>query len=361
MKILSPLVLMLFATLATAQQHQSFEYTRLNDSTRQFKSDAYQIIFGNYKKSKNNLKERRVSVNGDVYLFVVNESKVGLIQKILDAAGATIATVFLGAFNTNDIISGIAHFKWKNIDTNSWAYLLNNEEVVRCSYQNSNNIQQVDLTYDSTIPFVVQLAALEKSLANVRYHDYSGQEGKVQFGIKGGANMSILSASINSESQFRFGLSAGFFFKAPIGKNAFFRPEIFYSSQGQKDKYTYNTGVDAGETTTTLNYLNIPLLLEFGKTITVQTGMQVGVLLSAREKGRITTQTVNDDLKKFMNKVDLSFVIGIGANVARQVNMGARYNLGVSDIFKDVYEPYPGLEFPTVKNRVFHFFVAYSF
>lgn len=340
MKILSPFLLILFATIATAQQHQTFEYTRLNDSTRQFKSDAYQIIFGNYKKSKINLKERRVSVNGDVYLFTVNESKVGLIQGIFDPAGANIATVFLGGSNINDIISGTAHLKWKNIDTDDWAYLLNNREVARCSYQNSNNIQQVDLTYDSTLPFVVQLAALEKSLANVKYHDYSGKEGKVQFGIKGGTNLAILSASINSESQFRLGLNAGVYFKAPIGKNAFFRPEIFYSSQGQKDKYTYTTGVDAGETTTTLDYLNIPLLLEFGKTITVQTGMQVGVLLSAQEKGRIGTQTVNDDLKKFMNKVDMSLVIGIGANVTRKVDMGARYNLGVSNIFKkEIYEP----------------------
>lgn len=360
MKNLLPFVFILSAHIATAQQHETFEYTRLSDS-RQFKSDSHQIIFGDNEKSIENLNERRVTVNGDVYLFIVNQSKAGLIQEIHDPAGATIATVFLGGLNTNDIVSGLAYLKWRNIDTDNWAYMLNGKEVMRCSYHNSDNIQRVDLTYDSIVPFAAQLAAVERSLASVKYHDYSGREGKVQFGVKGGANISILSASINSESQFKFGMNAGFFFKAPIGKNAFFRPEIYYSSQGQKDKYTYTTGADAGETTTTLDYLNIPLLLEFGKTVTVQTGVQVGVLLSAREKGRITTQTVDDNLKEFMNEVDMSLVIGLGVNVTRKVNLGARYNIGVSNVFKDVYEPYPGLEFPNVKNRVFHFFVACSF
>lgn len=358
MKILAQLVLLMIASAATAQQQQqSFEYSRLSDSTRQFKSETHHVIFGKYKWSLNNLKERGVSVNGDVYLFTVKETKAGLVQKIGDADGTTVATVFLGS---NDIVSGTLNLKWNGVDSDNWAYLSNGKEVMHFSYQKIDGTQRVHMTYDSILPFPVQLAGLEKGLDHVRYHDYSGLEGKVQFGIKGGANVSGLSASINSDSEFKSGLNVGFYFKAPIGRNAFFRPEMLYSVQGQKDNYTYSTGVDAGKTTTTLSYLNIPLLLEFGKTITLQTGMQVGVLLSADEKGRIGTEPVDDDLKKFMSKVDMSFVVGMGANLTPRFNLGARYNLGLSDIFKNAYEPYPGLEFPSVKNRVFHFFVGYS-
>lgn len=357
MKILTKLVLLMIASAATAQQQQSFEYSRLSDSTRQFKSESHQVIFGKYKLLSNNLKERRVNVNGDIYLFTVKETKAGLVQKIVDAGGTTVATVFLGS---NDIVSGTLNLKWNGVDSDNWAYLLNGKEVMHFSYHKVDGAQRVYMSYDSLMPFAMQLAGLEKGLDHIRYHDYSGLEGKVQFGIKAGMNMSILSASINSDSKFKSGLNIGFYLKAPMGRNAFFRPEMFYSVQGQKDNYTYSTGADAGKTTTTLSYLNIPLLLEFGKTITFQTGMQVGVLLSAGEKGRIGTEPVDDDLKKFMSKVDMSFVVGMGANLTPRFNLGARYNLGLSDIFKNAYEPYPGLEFPSVKNRVFHFFVGYS-
>jgi len=361
MKFLLPLALTLFATIATAQQRQSYVYTRLNDSTRRFKSEEYEILFHDYKKATKNLKEKRVVANKEAYLIAVNDSKVGMVQSIYDPAGTPVATVFLGASNTNDIVSGLLNLKWKSIDTDDWIYTINGEEVARCSYHISDTVERVDMTFDSNIPFVVQLACLDKSLANIKSKDHTGKEGKVYFGIKGGANLSILSASINSESQFRSSWNLGIYLKVPIGKNSFFRPEIFYSSQGQKDNYTYNTGLDAGKTTTTLNYLNIPLLLEFGKTITVQTGFQAGILLSAREEGQITNQPIDDDLKEIMNPVDMSLVVGVGANVSRKINLGVRYNLGLTNIFKETYQPYPGLDFPVVKNRVFHFFVGFSF
>src|SRR5688572_10603434 len=168
MKFLLQLALLLFVTIATAQQRQSYVYTRLNDSTRRFKSEDYEILFNDYKKATKNLKERRVVVNEEAYLIAVNDSKVGMVQSIYDPAGTPVATVFLGASNTNDIVSGLLNLKWKSIDTDDWIYTINGEEVVRCSYHISDTIEQVDMTYDSSIPFVVQLACLDKSLANIK-------------------------------------------------------------------------------------------------------------------------------------------------------------------------------------------------
>src|SRR5690242_19433139 len=113
MRILLQLPLLLLATIATAQQHQTYVYTRLNDSTRQFKSDGYEIHFHNQKKSTKNYKERRVIVNGDAYLLTMNDSKAGMIESIYDPAGTLAATVFLSGSNTNDIVTGGASLKWK--------------------------------------------------------------------------------------------------------------------------------------------------------------------------------------------------------------------------------------------------------
>lgn len=179
---------------------------------------------------------------------------------------------------------------------------------------------------------------------------------KTKFGLKSGVNMSILSASINSESTFKAGFHFGAFLKTPGG----FRPEIYFSSQGQKDNYiTPPNGASVGKTTTTINYLNIPLLMELGKKkVTFQIGPQIGFALSGNEKGTIDGQSVDDDLKEFIKSPDLSLVLGMGLNLSEQVSLGIRYNHGLSDIFASPQDLPPGADFPSIKNRVFHFYLA---
>ena len=182
------------------------------------------------------------------------------------------------------------------------------------------------------------------------------QEKQLQFGLKSGVNMSILSASINSESSFKPGFHVGAFLKTPGG----FRPEIYFSSQGQKDNYMNPPNfTSVGKTTTTINYLNIPLLLELGKKkVTFQVGPQIGFVLSGKEKGTVSGQPVDDDLKDFLKSPDLSAVLGVGLNVSEHVSLGIRYNHGLSDIFSSPQDLPPGVDFPSIKNRVFHFYLA---
>lgn len=177
------------------------------------------------------------------------------------------------------------------------------------------------------------------------------QEKKMQVGIKSGLNLAILSASINSESSYKPGLHIGMYVKTPGG----FRPEIYFSSQGQKDNYVNPPGfTSVGKTTTTINYLNLPLLMELGKKkVTFQVGPQIGFVLSGKEKGTVSGQPVDDDLKDFLKSPEISAVLGMGLNLNEQVSFGIRYNHGLSDIFDS-----PQDDFPTVKNRVFHFYLA---
>lgn len=177
------------------------------------------------------------------------------------------------------------------------------------------------------------------------------QDTKSVFGLKTGLNVSILSTSINSDPSSRTGFHLGAYVKVPLSEKVFFRPELYYSGQGQKDDYG-----DGSTTTTKLNYLNIPVLFEMGRKVSFQAGPQLGFLLAAHEKGTIDGDKVNDDLKEFMKGTDFSLVLGMGFQPQEHFNFGVRLNLGVSDIF-DIDAP----GFPSVKNRVFHFYVAYSF
>lgn len=182
------------------------------------------------------------------------------------------------------------------------------------------------------------------------------QEKQLQFGLKSGLNMSILSASINSESSFKAGFHIGAFLKTPSG----FRPEIYFSSQGQKNNYiTTPTGAAGGTTTTTINYLNIPLLLELGKKkVTFQVGPQFGFALSGNEQGTISGINVDVDLTDYLKPLDFSMVLGMGFNLSEKVSLGIRYNHGFSEIYDSPQNLPPGFEFPSIKNRVFHFYLA---
>jgi hypothetical protein len=184
---------------------------------------------------------------------------------------------------------------------------------------------------------------------------------KTVFGIKTGFNISRLSTSFNSEPKTKVGFNLGIYVRVPITEEAFFRPEIYYSSQGQRDNYVHPyTHQSVGTSTTKINYINIPLIFEYGEKVTFQIGPQLGFLLSASEAGSINNQKFDDDLKDIMRSTDFSLVIGFGFNPGKHFNAGVRYQLGVTDIF-DGDEDAGVTDFPDVQNRLVHFYVAYSF
>jgi hypothetical protein len=188
------------------------------------------------------------------------------------------------------------------------------------------------------------------------------QLSKLEFGIKGGVNISTFSASINSESRAKAGLALGIYLKKQIGPNFFFRPELYYSNQGQKDNYLYPYGGPSiGSTTTSMHYLNVPLLFEVGKRLSFHFGGQIGILLSGIEKGTIASVEIDEKLNDIMTTADLSLVVGAGYSLNRHFNGGVRINYGVSNIYSPEQDLGSRIDFPKVHNRVLHLYVAYSF
>lgn len=179
-------------------------------------------------------------------------------------------------------------------------------------------------------------------------------------GIKTGLNLAMFSASINSSPTMKAGFHVGFYLRTGKNEKFKFRPELYFSSQGQKDNYETASGQSLGKTTTTVNAINLPLLFEAGRKVTFQFGPQVGILLSGREKGTIMSQKVDDDLKEHMNSADFGFVVGLGVNATENLNLGVRYNLGLTSIFERP-DGASADDFPKVANRVLHFHIGYTF
>ncbi len=94
-----------------------------------------------------------------------------------------------------------------------------------------------------------------------------------------------------------------------------------------------------------LNYLNIPLMGKYylTKGFSLETGPQIGFLLSAKDK--------DTDVKGAFNTVDFGVNFGLGYKLDNGLHFGVRYNLGLSDI--------NSIDSFTDKNRVFQLSVGY--
>jgi hypothetical protein len=187
------------------------------------------------------------------------------------------------------------------------------------------------------------------------------ERSSVVVGIKAGINSGQFSTGISRETRAKVGPAFGIYIRKSLGLDFYFRPEVFYSVQGRRTNYVYPYGGPSiGSTTTTLHYLNAPFLIEAGRKFCAQFGVQAGLLLAGREQGRVASVDVDDDLDDTTHAAEISIVMGAGYNIGSHLNLGARFNYGMTDVFETTVASSP-YTLPSVRNRVLHFFVAWSF
>ena len=170
----------------------------------------------------------------------------------------------------------------------------------------------------------------------------------VNIGIKAGLNLYNIKYNNDIKYDTKAGLHAGLLGHIHVTKNFAVQPELLFSAQGAK--YT-TAGVD---TKLNLNYLNIPVLLQymFDNGFRFEAGPQVGLLLTAKADNGTTKTDIKSDLKP----VDVGLALGLGyIHVPSGFGVDARYNLGLSNINDD--------DNSTVKanNRGFQLGVFYQF
>ncbi len=153
-------------------------------------------------------------------------------------------------------------------------------------------------------------------------------QSNVRWGVKAGANFS----TINTESSApnwgsRAGVHAGLLAHIHLNNKWAVQPELVYSVQGSKNRVGDETQVN------NLNYLNVPVLIQymFNNGFRLQTGPQLGFLLNANTKIVNGTHTTNTDL---YNKTDFSWSFGGGYLSNTGFGIDARYNLGLTDVYK---------------------------
>jgi len=155
----------------------------------------------------------------------------------------------------------------------------------------------------------------------------SSAQSAVNFGVKGGVNLSAFLGDDANTNSFLTGPHFGGLARVALGENEegfmqyVCQAEALYSVQGAKDE----TGK------TTLSYLNVPLMIQrylWSSGFYLETGVQVGFLLSAKTKDAEGTTNVKSQLKP----VDVALNFGLGYKFNSGVGINARFSNGLTSV-----------------------------
>ena len=148
-------------------------------------------------------------------------------------------------------------------------------------------------------------------------------------GIKAGANITKVDGKSFSE-QFDYGYNLGGFADIGLSKNLAFRPEVLFnqysSTLDSSYKSIYENVISSDQSKVKLNYLTIPLLLDYKLIgpIHLQAGPQFGVLMSH-------DKTFLQNGENAFKNGDFSMVAGAEIRLA-QLRITGRYLIGLNNI-----------------------------
>ncbi|TXD52860.1 MULTISPECIES: porin family protein [unclassified Polaribacter] len=166
------------------------------------------------------------------------------------------------------------------------------------------------------------------SLSNVNAQD-------VKFGAKTGLNFSNFTGDVE-DAKTKIGFNIGAFVEIGLSDKFTFQPELLFSTQGAKSEDS--EGSDSFEQTIKANYLNVPLMLKYAVSdkFALEFGPQIGFLLSADAEttGNIEGESISVevDVKDSFKSIDFGLNFGASFDIVENVFIGARYNLGLSNI-----------------------------
>lgn len=183
------------------------------------------------------------------------------------------------------------------------------------------------------------------------------------FGIKAGFNLTSLHGKEKGAYKDLESLKtyhAGAYAQFRISDKFSFQPEILFSRKGFKaQSFDPMNGQPSGiKEETRLNYLQVPLLLVYNITdnISVHAGPQHSTIMSIRYQGQ-----EHDVSNAAFGKLEYGVVGGIEARIG-PARLGARYDLGLSDIYNNIQDLGVGYgAYDRVKNSVFQVYLGIGF
>ena len=192
---------------------------------------------------------------------------------------------------------------------------------------------------------------------------------KFSFGVKAGANLANVTGYNNSGFDWDYNSKAGFHGgivgQYQISEKFGLQSEVIYSMQGAKDGYDpfYDVNFDTKELNLNLEYINVPVLAEYGITsgLTAQLGPQIGFLIHPEQEVEYTYNGEDFKLDSTLNDATKTVDFAIAGGLEYTFDMGlfvdARYNLGLTTFS----ENRGGEVLSDSKNSVLQFSVGYMF
>lgn len=191
---------------------------------------------------------------------------------------------------------------------------------------------------------------------------------KPGLGLKFGANFANVTNASNINAANRTGFVAGVFIAPGFsGKPVMgYRSEILFSRQG----YDFKTNTKSGSVM--LDYILLPQMTTVNITrfVQLQAGIQLAYLLNAKADSTGANGSHNPyaAVADYYNKFEYGFAGGVEIHPLKGLLLGARYNLGLSNIYKQptaampVYPAFiPSAGDLKSKNNVVQIFVGYKF
>ena len=152
------------------------------------------------------------------------------------------------------------------------------------------------------------------------------------FGVKGGLTLSNLYASEVDSKNGRIGFNLGVLGRTDPEKPIGLQLELLYTTKGET--FTYDGLFIDQEFKLNLSYVDLPVMLAVraGEALEFHGGLYAGLLMSSNLSSSGDLGTSSDDLDKDnFNTLDYGLVGGVAFN-AGAVQVGARYNYGLSKL-----------------------------
>lgn len=155
---------------------------------------------------------------------------------------------------------------------------------------------------------------------------YGASAQYIGWGVKAGLNVSTITDS-DGDAKMKPSIYAGVFAEFMLVDDLLsIQPEVVYSRQGNKYK------VDGDNFYNRLNYLNVPVMFKLYliNGLSLDLGPQFGFMINSKAvyKGDATVKEDIDGLKNF----DVSFDMGLSYRFIPQMDVTARYNLGLTKV-----------------------------
>jgi hypothetical protein len=200
---------------------------------------------------------------------------------------------------------------------------------------------------------------------------------QIQYGIKGGLNISELLSSnggimyVDGQAQVArnfplAGVNAGVFASDSLSKKLSLQPEILFSAQGTRDRPQSGYSITATERSR-FNWINIPVLIKYHipSGFFIETGPQVGFLVSAKISEFVVGSRYTDFffIRDQYKLADFGWALGTGYVSSYNLGFDIRYVQGftnISNVSASGMQNVP-VQSGGVRNSVFQIGLFYLF